>query len=160
RPSPADLGGEPPEELLPHRRAVVLLELFPFLRLRGEDEVHDIARQEAERAVVVFGLAPAVAAGQVVTVGRRGLADRRRVARAGAGAVLQRRALDRLLKGAFGDLGAHGTSSRSSILPVTAAEISAVRSSLRRSMASRILAMRASIHAVSRSRNAAMACCS
>lgn len=42
-----------------------------------------------------------------------------------------------------------GAAPRTSILPVTAAEMSAVRSSLRRSMASRTLATRVSIRAVS-----------
>ena len=46
----------------------------------------------------------------------------------------------------------HAAASRTSILPVTAAEMRAVRSSLRWSMASWTLAMRASILAVSRSR--------
>ena len=53
-----------------------------------------------------------------------------------------------------------GTASRTSILPVTAAEIMAVRNSLRRSMPSLTLAMRASILTVSRSRRAVMARCS
>lgn len=50
--------------------------------------------------------------------------------------------------------------SRTSILPVTAAEIRAVRSSLRRPIASRTLATRASIRANFRSRNAAIERCS
>src|SRR5690606_24646221 len=160
RPASLDLGGEPPDELLPYCRAVVLLELLPFLGLRGEDEVQHVARQQAERAVVVLGLALAVTAGRGLAVRRRTFPDRRRVARAGVGAILEQPALDRLLEGALGDLGAHVASSRTSILPVTAAEMSAVRSSLRRSMAARILAMSTSIFAVSVSRNWTISCCS
>ncbi|MBV6522209.1 MAG: hypothetical protein MNPFHGCM_02355 [Gemmatimonadaceae bacterium] len=108
RAAPLDLGGEALEELLPHRRAVVLFELPPLLRLRGEHEVDHVVRQEAERAVVVFGAPPAVAPRRRVTVRRRRLAHRRGIARAGVGAVLEQPALDRLLEGALGDLGAHG----------------------------------------------------
>ena len=54
----------------------------------------------------------------------------------------------------------HAAASRTSILPVTAAEMRAVRSSLRRLMTSRTLAMRASIWAVSWSRKEANAVCS
>jgi hypothetical protein len=70
RAPPLNLGREAPEELLLHRGAVVLLEPLPFLRLRGEDEVHHVARQEAERAVVVLGAAFAVAAGRRLAEGR------------------------------------------------------------------------------------------
>ena len=104
RAAPLDLGGEALQELLLHRRAVVLLELLPLLRLRGEDEVHHVARQQAERAVVVLRLALAVAARRRVAVGRRRLADSGRVAGASVGAVLEQPALDRLLEGALGDL--------------------------------------------------------
>ena len=51
------------------------------------------------------------------------------------------------LETALGDFETHATSSRTSILPVTAAEIRAVRSSFRRSMASRIAGSRVG-HAV------------
>ena len=74
------------------------------------------------------------------------------------------------LERALGDLGTHGdpfwiaevssTAARTSIFPVTASEMRAVRSSLRRSIASRTLAIREPIRAVSRSRKAAMAACS
>src|SRR5690606_5253965 len=93
---------------------------------------------------VVLGLAPVVSAGRVLAVGRRSLAGCRRVARAGVGAILEQPALDRLLEGALGDLGAHVASSRTSILPVTAAEMSAARSSLRRSVAARTRSISAS----------------
>jgi hypothetical protein len=69
-----DLGGESLQELLAHRRAVVMLELLPLLRLGGEDEIHHVARQEAERTVVVVGLALAVAARWALAVGLRRLA--------------------------------------------------------------------------------------
>jgi len=55
RPAPCDLPGEALEELLLHGGAVVLLEPFPFLGLGGEDEVDDVAREEAERRVIFFG---------------------------------------------------------------------------------------------------------
>src|SRR5712692_5758075 len=160
RAAPLDLGGEALEELLLDRRAVVLLELLPLLGLRGENEVHHVARQEAERAVVLLGTALAVATRRRLAVGRRWFADDRRVARACIRAVEEQPALDPLLEGTLGDLDAHATASRTATLPVTAAEMSAVRSSLRRWMASRTLALRASMLAVSRSRKAEMACCS
>ena len=37
------------QELLPDGWAMVLLELLPLLRLCGEEEVHDVAGQHAER---------------------------------------------------------------------------------------------------------------
>ena len=58
-----------PEELLLHRRAVVLGELLPLPGLGGEHEVHDVARQEAERAVVVLGAPLAVVARRRVAPG-------------------------------------------------------------------------------------------
>src|SRR5690606_10305071 len=137
RPAPRDLGGEALEKLLSHRRAVVLRELLPFLRLRGEDEVDDVARQQAERAVVVLRPALAVTARRVLAVRRRSFADRRRVARASVGAVLQQGALYRLLESALGDVDRHGllvpsfsrarspssTKSRSRRLPVSSRAI-------------------------------------
>ena len=49
RTAPLDLGHEALQELLSHRRAIVLLELLPLLRLGGEDEIHHVAgsRQSA-----------------------------------------------------------------------------------------------------------------
>src|SRR5713101_1557248 len=160
RAAPLDLGGNALQELLLHRRAVVLLELLPLPGLRGENEVHHVARQEAERAVVLLGAALAVATRRRLAVGRRWFADDRRVTRARIRAVEEKPALDRFLERTLGDLDAHATSSRTSILPVTAAEMRAVRSSLRRSIASPTFAMRASILTASRSRKAEMACCS
>src|SRR5690606_19347284 len=61
---------------------------------------------------------------------------------------------------AFYGNASHTLSPRTSILPVTAAEMRAVRYSLSRSMASWTLAIKASIRSVSRSRTAAMADCS
>ena len=90
-----------PEELLLHRRAVVLGELLPLPGLGGEHEVHDVARQEAERAVVVLGAPLAVAARRRIAPGRRHLADAGRVSGAGVGAVLEQRALDGFLEGAL-----------------------------------------------------------
>ena len=103
RAAPLDLGGEALQELLSHRRAVVLLELLPFLGLRGEDEVHRVARQETERAVVVLGTPPAVAARRVLAVGRQRLL---RDARGGrrVGAVLEQPLLDGVLEAPLGDV--------------------------------------------------------
>ena len=110
RTAPFDLGGEALEELLAHRRSVVLFQLFPFLGLGREHEVHRVTRQQAEHAVVILVLALAVAARRVLAVGRRCLAHGAGVARAGVGAVLEQPALDRLLEGALGDVGAHSGS--------------------------------------------------
>jgi hypothetical protein len=52
-----DFRGEPMQEAGLHVRAVLLLELLPFLRLGGVDEVQDRIRVEAEGAVVVLGAA-------------------------------------------------------------------------------------------------------
>src|SRR5687767_9053817 len=62
RSSPLNFGGQTLEELFAYGRAVVLLELLPFLWLRGEDEIHRVAWQQAEGAVVVLRLALAIAA--------------------------------------------------------------------------------------------------
>ena len=92
-----------------HRGAVVLLELLPFLRLRGQDEIHHVTRQQAKRAVIVLGPALAIAA---------------RVALRGG---LEQAGLDGLLKASLRNVRAHAAPSRTSILPVTAAEMRAVR---------------------------------
>ena len=164
-----DLGGQAFEKPLLHPRAVVLRQLLPFLRLRRQNEVHDVARQEAKLPVVVLGAPPVIAAGlhPWIVEGRGFLGDAGRLARDLVRPVAQQGGLDGLLEGAFGDDGVHEAvsgsspaSGRTSILPVTAAEMRAVRSSLRRSMASWTLATRALILAVSRSRKAAMALCS
>ena len=105
--SPLDFGGESLEELLLHGRAMVLFELPPLPWLRGEGEVHHVAGQQAERAVVVVRVALAVAARWRVAVGRRCLADGDGITRAGIRAVLEQAALDRRLECALGDLGAH-----------------------------------------------------
>ena len=57
----ADLGGEPLEETGLHVGAVLLLELLPLLGLGGVEEVQHHVGVQAERAVVVVGLAFAVA---------------------------------------------------------------------------------------------------
>ncbi len=117
RAAPLDLAGEALQELLRYRRAVVLLEPFPLLRLRGEDEVHHVARDEAERAVVVRGRALAVTARQGVAIGQRRLADNSRVSGTGIGAVLEQPALDGLLEAALGDLWTQLFSLRTTVVP-------------------------------------------
>ena len=52
-----DLAGEPAEEAGLHVGPVVLLQLRPFLRLGGQQEVEDVRRDQAEPAVVVGLLA-------------------------------------------------------------------------------------------------------
>jgi hypothetical protein len=119
RTAPLDLGGDALQKLLAHRLlAVVLREPLPLLGLCGEHEVHRVARQEAQRPVVVLGRALAEAAGRRVAVGRRGLADGVRRARAGVRAVREQTARDRLLEGALGDLGAYGRLLRPGALSV------------------------------------------
>ena len=148
-----DLGGQAPEKALLYLCTVVLGQLLPFLRLCGQDEVDDVAWQEAKLPVVVLGLAPVIAAGLrpgvVVECGFLGDAG---FAREFVWAVAKEGGLDGVFEGAFGGDGVHEVgsgfavaSSRTSILPVTAAEIRAARSSLRQSMARRMSDNRASI---------------
>ena len=75
RAAPLDLAGQPLEEALLDLGPVVLLEPLPRLRLGGEDEVEDVARDQAPRAVVVVRRAAEVAAGRAKgDVGREDLA--------------------------------------------------------------------------------------
>ena len=105
RPPPGDLAREPAEEARLHVGPVVLLELLPRLRLRGQQEVDDVGRDQAERAVVVLRPAPEVAARQrLVPEFRSRLPNRRRVVRAGVRPVAQQRALDRLFECPLGNL--------------------------------------------------------
>ena len=135
-PPPTDLAREPAEEARLHVSPVVLLELLPFHRLGGQEEIDDVGWNQAEPPVVVLRSALAVAPWhRLVAVRQRRLLHCGRIARAGIGPVPQQRALDRLLEGPLRDLGTHDASSRTSIWPVTAAEMSAVRNSLSRSMA-------------------------
>ena len=128
RPAPGDLAREPAQEAWLHVSAVVLFELRPLFRLGGEEEVEDVGGDQAEPAVVVRRLALVIAAGQwVASVFRRRLLYPGCVFRAGVRTVLQQRALDGVFEGALGDLEGHAASGRTSILPVTAAEIRAVR---------------------------------
>ena len=156
--SPAgDLAREPAEEARLHVGAVVLFQLRPFLWLSGQEEVHDVGRDQAEPAFVVRRTALVEAAGQgIVSVFQRRLLNSGWFVRVGVRAVPQQRGLDGVFERALGDLDGHAASFRTSILPVTAAEIRAVRYSFERWMACRILSMRESILAVSRSRHAAI----
>ena len=91
------------QEPVLHICPVLLLELFPFLRLGGVNEVQNHVGIKAESAVVVFGSAFAIAA----LFGQEMLLDSR-------------------LKVFLGNVH-HPASSLTSILPVTAAEIRAMR---------------------------------
>ena len=132
RSPPSDLAREPAEETRLRVGAVVLFEPRPLLRLGGEKEVDDVDRDQAEPAVVVGRPALVEAAGQrVVAVFRCRLLHARWVVRVGIGPVPQQCGLDRVFKRALGDLDSHAASFRTSILPVTAAEMRAARYSLR-----------------------------
>jgi hypothetical protein len=110
RAAPPDLGGQALEELLPHRRTVMLLELLPLPGLGGEDEVHHVARQQAERAVVLLRATLAVAAWRPLAVWGRRLVDGVGRTRAGVRAVPEQAAFDGLLERSLGDVGGHSGS--------------------------------------------------
>jgi hypothetical protein len=59
-----NLGGEAVQELLPHRRAVMLRELLPLFRLRREHEVEEVLREKAETSVVILRRAVVVSSGR------------------------------------------------------------------------------------------------
>src|SRR2546423_125630 len=105
---------------------MMLGKLLPFLRLCRENEIRHVARQQAERTVVALGAAPAIEARCRVAVWPRRLAEASRRFCAGVGAVLQQPTFDRVFQRALRHLDAHAASSRTSILPVTAAEIRAM----------------------------------
>lgn len=107
RASPLDLGSQPLEELLFHRRAVVLRQLLPLPGLGGENEVHDISRQQTKLPVVVLGSAFPVAAGRRISKWLHRFLDRARITSHGVGPVRQQRPLDRLLEALLGDARAH-----------------------------------------------------
>ena len=71
RAAPLDLRRKAPDKPLPDRGAIVLAEPSPFLRLRREQEIHDIARYQAQCPVVVLGHPPAVSAWRHFTPGLR-----------------------------------------------------------------------------------------
>ena len=81
---------------------------LPLLRLRSQQEVHDVAGQQAQGSVVVLGQALVIAAGlhPLPAEGRRGF-TRQGLA---AGKLLLDQAqgrLDGVLEGSFRDLGIH-----------------------------------------------------
>ena len=104
-----DLGRQAFEKPLLHPRAVVLGELLPFLRLCGQNEVHDIARQKAKVAVIVLGPPPVITAGlhPGLAEGRGFLRDSGRLPRDLVRPVAQQGGLDGFLEGSFGDDGVH-----------------------------------------------------
>ena len=79
----------------------MLLEPLPFPRLRREDEVDDVAREQAQRAVVRVGRLLAIAARDHVPIRRERLAEGGGVPDAGVGPVQEEPALDRLLEAAL-----------------------------------------------------------
>lgn len=115
-----DLAGQALEEAVVDLDAVVLLEPGPLLGLGGEDEVEDVAGDQAQGAVVVVRSAAVVAAGAADGAGGGEAVGRTCLAHlvACAGHVVrtagQQRLLDGFLEGALGDLG-HQLSSVSRI---------------------------------------------
>lgn len=86
---------------------MVLGQLLPLFRLRGEHEVHDVARKQTQLPVVVVRLASAVAARQGVREWLRGLADCGRISGYGVRSIGQQRPFDRVLEAPLGDGGVH-----------------------------------------------------
>lgn len=103
RPPPLNLPGKALEELFLHGGAVVLFEPFPFLGLCREDEVDDVARNEAERRVILFGRPLAVASRRGFAVRRRLFADAAHLPGTGVRPIPEQPALDRLLEAALRD---------------------------------------------------------
>src|SRR5262245_43096232 len=117
----------------------MLLELFPLLRLRRQYEIHHVARQQPKRAVIFLVTVLTIAARLHAAVSRRRFMDRNALTARPVRASLEQYCFDGFLKGALRDVRAHAASSRTSILPITAAEISAVRNSFRLSIPLRML---------------------
>ena len=103
RPAPLDFPGKALEELLLHGRAVVLFEPFPFLGLGGEDEVDDVAREEAERRVIFFGRPLAISSRRGFAVRRRLFSDAARLPGAGVRPIPEQPALDRFFEAPLRD---------------------------------------------------------
>ncbi len=112
-PTGGDLLGEALQELGPGVRAVPRLELRPLLGLGGEQEVENVARQEADGAVVLLGGTLAIAAeGRHTRIHDRrgrhciGLARLAHAARLSdsIGAVGEQRGLDGCFEVAFRDV--------------------------------------------------------
>src|SRR6266581_7168980 len=138
----------------------MLLQPLPFLRLRGEHEIHHIARNETQPKVILFRFPLAVPTRHRLAVLRHLLLCSIRIPCTRIRPECQQPAFDCRLETPLGNLYGHVTSSRTSILPVTAAETRVARSSLRLEIASRTLSISTSILTVSRSRKAAMSSCS
>src|SRR4030042_1541203 len=101
---------------------MLLLQFFPLLRLGGIDEVQHISRNKAERTVIFFSLAFAISAwNEILECPRGGMYCFCRAC-GRIRAVFKQGRFNAILKTSFRDFWTHPTSSRTSILPVTAAE--------------------------------------
>ncbi len=104
-----DLRRQPFEEPLLHLDPVVFGQPLPLLRLRSQQEVHDVAGQQAQGSVVVPGQALVIAAG----LHPPGAQGRRGFPRQGFAPgqlpldPAQQGRLDGVLEGSFRDLGIH-----------------------------------------------------
>jgi hypothetical protein len=100
--APLDLEREPLQELFFHRGTVVLGEPPPLLGLGGEHEIRRVARDQAQRPVVVFGQPPSVAARRHFAPWRlRRLSNADDSLLAGVRPIAQEPAFDRIFEGAF-----------------------------------------------------------
>src|SRR5882724_1816841 len=124
---------------------MMLLQPLPILRLRREHEIHHIARNETQPTVILLWFPPAIPARHRLAVRGQFLLGSIGIPRTSIRPKRQQAAFDRGLETALGDFDGHTTSSRTSILPVTAAEMIAERNSLSCLMASRTFPTRASI---------------
>jgi len=147
RPACPDLVYQPSCEAFFHFSAVLCFEFLPHPGLGGVDEVEEHLRVETECTIVVIR-----APFDVVRLsgGVKGLGFTDSPVCCVSGCAGQG-FFDGLLEVSFGCVD-HGISPRTSILPVTAAEIRAVRYSFNLSICSYIFFVSASIFAVSRSR--------
>lgn len=105
--APADLSGHPGEEPVLDVLAVVVLELLPAIRLRGEDEVQHVPREKAALSVVDFRGSLQVAAGLALAVGGAVFGDLETRVVTGVRTSVEQTTLDRFLEAGLRDLGGH-----------------------------------------------------
>lgn len=110
RASASDLVREAREKPVFHLGAVVLLQLFPFLGLRRENEVDDVSGEQAEGPIVVIGPPAPISADLAVAEGRASLAHEGRLVVARVGPVPEQRTLDGFFEAPFGTLWTHNGS--------------------------------------------------
>ena len=118
-----NLGGQPLEELLLYGGPVMLGKTHPLLGLGHQHKVQHVLRDEAQGSVIVAGCPLPVAAGHRVQEGTPFLPNQ-------PFAILEKAGFYGIFKGPFRNVYLHPASSLTSMRPVTAAEIRALRSSL------------------------------